>query len=240
LNFKIGSNNTFRKFYRSAYIFDKKCRYIKEFNIFLFVLKICEKGLGENMLKKSLITVITLLTTVLLVACGSLQKYQISGSEDVQESEWMTEKGFPPEGFTDEEFTDEGREYVRAKGTGVKGVEDDESKVLFNDVLFDYDRYTIREDFRPVLNTAAYFLNENRELKVTIEGHTDERGTTEYNLALGERRAQSTRDYLISLGVSPARITITTLGEERPLCSYQDESCWQRNRRAAFKDSLSY
>ena len=71
-------------------------------------------------------------------------------------------------------------------------------------------------------------------LNVIVEGHCDERGTNEYNLALGEKRAKSTKKYLVSLGVSPSRVIIVTYGEEKPLCSDSNESCWQSNRRAHF------
>jgi peptidoglycan-associated lipoprotein len=111
---------------------------------------------------------------------------------------------------------------------------DEEAKSVFKDVLFDFDKYIIREDARPVLDTVASFLNQNRKLHIIIEGYCDERGTNEYNLALGEKRAKGTWNYLISLGVSPARMIITTYGEEKPICSQKNETCWQRNRRAHF------
>ena len=100
--------------------------------------------------------------------------------------------------------------------------------------MFDFDKYNIREDARPVLDDVASFLNQNKNMNIVIEGHCDERGTNEYNLALGERRSKSTKNYLVSLGVSPARMIIITYGEEKPLCVQQDESCWQLNRRAHF------
>jgi peptidoglycan-associated lipoprotein len=111
---------------------------------------------------------------------------------------------------------------------------DKEAKSVFKDVLFDFDKYTIRKDTRPVLDTVASFLNKNRKLNIVIEGYCDERGTSEYNLALGEKRAKATKNYLASLGVSPARMLITTYGEEKALCSQQKETCWQRNRRSHF------
>ncbi len=111
---------------------------------------------------------------------------------------------------------------------------EEKAKSVFMDVLFDFDEYNIRPDARPVLDSAAVFLNENTELNIVIEGHCDERGTNEYNLALGERRAKSTKNYLVSLGVAPSRIITITYGEEKPVCTQHNESCWQRNRRAYF------
>lgn len=106
--------------------------------------------------------------------------------------------------------------------------------VVLQDVLFDYDKYDVRADALPALDKAASFLKSNPKTKVIIEGHCDERGTNEYNLALGEKRAKSAGDYLASVGVSSSRITIVTYGEEKPVCTVQDESCWHLNRRAHF------
>jgi peptidoglycan-associated lipoprotein len=111
---------------------------------------------------------------------------------------------------------------------------EEEAKLIFKDVLFDYDRYTIRPDARPALDAVASFLGNNLNLNVVIEGHCDERGTDEYNLALGEKRSRATKDYLVSLGVSPLRMIIITYGEEKPLCTEKDDVCWQQNRRAHF------
>jgi peptidoglycan-associated lipoprotein len=109
-----------------------------------------------------------------------------------------------------------------------------DTKSVFKDVLFDFDKYTIREDARPVLDTVASFLNKSRKLNIVIEGYCDERGTSEYNLALGEKRAKATKNYIVSLGVSPARMLITTYGEEKALCTQENENCWKRNRRSHF------
>jgi peptidoglycan-associated lipoprotein len=109
-----------------------------------------------------------------------------------------------------------------------------EESVVLQDALFDYDRYDIRADARPVLDSAASFLKKNTNLNVLIEGHCDERGTNEYNLALGEKRAKAVKDYLASLGINPARMTVMTYGEEKPVCTEHDENCWQKNRRAHF------
>ena len=105
---------------------------------------------------------------------------------------------------------------------------------LLGDVFFDYDQAELRSDARDRLARNAQFLNEHPEFVVTIEGHADERGTNEYNLALGERRASAARDYLTTLGVSGSRIRTLTYGEERPFCGAADESCWSQNRRAHF------
>lgn len=100
------------------------------------------------------------------------------------------------------------------------------------DIHFEFDKSVIRDADKPVLLANADALKANPSMKVTVEGHCDERGTTAYNLALGERRANATRRYLIALGVSPSQLGTVSYGEERPMCMQSDEACWSQNRRA--------
>ncbi|MCL5287805.1 MAG: peptidoglycan-associated lipoprotein Pal [Acidobacteria bacterium] len=102
------------------------------------------------------------------------------------------------------------------------------------DAFFDYDQYDIRADARDALARTAEFLRSHPEIRVVIEGHCDERGSTEYNLGLGERRAQAVRQFMISLGVSADRMDTVSLGKERPFCTTSAEDCWQQNRRGHF------
>ena len=102
------------------------------------------------------------------------------------------------------------------------------------DVFFDFDKYDVRADDAKILDGNATWLKSNANNLVLIEGHCDERGTNEYNLALGERRAKSTMNYLVSQGIQANRITIISYGKERPVCSEKSEGCWQKNRRAHF------
>jgi peptidoglycan-associated lipoprotein len=102
------------------------------------------------------------------------------------------------------------------------------------DVFFDFDKYDIRPEDARTLDANATWLKQNADNLVLIEGHCDERGTNEYNLALGERRAKTTMNYLVSQGIQANRITIISYGEERPSCNEKNESCWSKNRRAHF------
>ena len=102
------------------------------------------------------------------------------------------------------------------------------------DVFFDFDKYDIRPGDAKTLDANANWLKSNPNHLVLIEGHCDERGTNEYNRALGERRAKSTMNYLVSQGVQANRITIISYGEERPQCTEHNEACWAKNRRAHF------
>lgn len=101
-------------------------------------------------------------------------------------------------------------------------------------IHFDYNEYSIREDAKPVLEADAAWLKKFKTAKLLIEGHCDERGTEDYNLALGEKRAKSTFDYLVSLGISGDRIKTISYGKSQPLDMGQDEAAWQKNRRAQF------
>ena len=102
------------------------------------------------------------------------------------------------------------------------------------DTFFDFDKHDIRPEAAKTLDASAAWLKGNARALVLIEGHADERGTNEYNLALGERRALATMHYLVSHGVDARRITVLSYGEERPQCSQHGESCWAKNRRAHF------
>jgi peptidoglycan-associated lipoprotein len=105
---------------------------------------------------------------------------------------------------------------------------------LLGDVYFDFDRADLTEQSRARLARNAEFLRSHPEFQLSLEGHCDERGTNEYNLALGERRAAAAKDYMVSLGVAAARLRTISYGEERPQCTTSDEGCWSLNRRAHF------
>jgi peptidoglycan-associated lipoprotein len=102
------------------------------------------------------------------------------------------------------------------------------------DVFYDYDSYDIRSDAQSTISQDANFLNQHPTLKVVIGGYCDERGSTEYNLALGENRANAAKQALVTAGVSPERLRTVSYGKEKQFCTEHDESCWQLNRRAQF------
>jgi len=102
------------------------------------------------------------------------------------------------------------------------------------DVFFDYDMSEIRADARGPLQMNADWMKKWTGTQIMLEGHSDSRGTSEYNLALGSRRANTIRDYMVSLGVPTTRITVVSKGKEAPVCSDENEACWQQNRRGHF------
>ena len=119
---------------------------------------------------------------------------------------------------------------VVKKEPGIEG-EVFESRLL-KDIHFDFDKYDIRRADEAILKENAVFLKNNPKMKVQIEGHCDERGTVEYNLALGERRANNTKKFLVTLGIPSDRISAISYGKEKPLEKGHDEEAWARNRRA--------
>jgi peptidoglycan-associated lipoprotein len=102
------------------------------------------------------------------------------------------------------------------------------------DIYFDFDKYDIRSADQKTLDANAAWLKSNARALLLIEGHCDERGTPEYNLALGERRAQAAMSYLVALGIQANRISIVSYGQQQPLCTERTEACWAKNRRAHF------
>ncbi len=111
-----------------------------------------------------------------------------------------------------------------------------EAAGLLGDVFYDFDKYDLRSDARERLAKNADYMKSSQgaALTFTVEGHCDERGTNEYNIALGQNRSSSAVDYLVSLGVAANRFKTISYGEERPFCTESTEACWQKNRRARF------
>lgn len=105
-------------------------------------------------------------------------------------------------------------------------------RLSLEDAFFDFDDFSLRQDAKAALEIDGKYLEKNSGTKVVIEGHCDERGSVEYNLALGEKRARAAKDYLVSYGVSGNRLTTISYGKERPFDTGHDESAWAKNRRA--------
>ncbi len=116
-----------------------------------------------------------------------------------------------------------------------KTIEELNKEQVLKMIHFDFDKANIRDDMVPILERNAEWLKKHPTVKIRIEGYCDERGTVEYNLALGEKRAKAARDYLVSLGISPDRITIVSYGKSNPIDPRHNEEAWFKNRRAEFK-----
>lgn len=178
------------------------------------------------------LTLFTLLATALVMGTFACAKKPVTGARP---GEGMAE-------LTEEEAARLERAGVTAERAEERGMTVAELAFEEVDVFFGFDRYDLTAEAKEVLASKVAFLNANPGKRALIEGHCDERGSNEYNLALGERRASSARDYLIERGISPDRIDTISWGEERPQemnCSQratanEREECWARNRRAHF------
>lgn len=180
------------------------------------------------MSKKSLIIIILILC-IALIMTGCPKKTVVKEEPSVKkeaataEAERKAKEAEKAKGEFDKSL-------VAKKTPGIEGEVFESS--LLKDIHFDFDKYDIRPADAAVLKGHADLLKKYHNVKVQIEGHCDERGTVEYNLALGERRANSTRNYLVSIGVSPERVSTISYGKERPLDPAHNETAWTKNRRA--------
>lgn len=119
-------------------------------------------------------------------------------------------------------------------GTPSDRAEGGEAVASLQDVFFEFDQWLIQPESRKLLEADAQWLAAHPQAKIQIEGHADERGTEEYNLALGERRAKSVMNFLVNLGISASRLSSISYGEEKPFCNDKSETCFEKNRRAHF------
>ena len=188
------------------------------------------------------------LTLILLAGCGKkpVPSYPSETGNNAPESNALGTNGIgsiSEEGMPGEETLDAGAQagMLDANGFAAGDAQSDEykrlhgrSSVEMQPVYFNFDQASIRDDQIPRLEHNGDYLKNNPSRNVVIEGNTDERGTNEYNLALGERRALNAKNYLIELGVEPFRIRTVSYGEERPLFPGHDEDAWSQNRRDDF------
>lgn len=138
------------------------------------------------------------------------------------------------EGVPEEELAPPEETAPPEEGEGDEQPDEEEISLLFKDINFDYDDDTLRNDAKNILNSNAQVMMDYSWVNMLIEGHCDERGTVEYNLALGERRALSAKRYLVSYGIDAARISVISYGKERPIAYGSNEDAWAQNRRAHF------
>ncbi len=172
---------------------------------------------------------IPLLLSVLLTGCPRSQD-EVEPDFGMQngETDVFAEEGITPGGSLDR--------YRRgADGEdGSGGMAGEAAGGPLRDIYFGYDSFEITRETGDALKANGDWLRSNPAVKVEIEGHCDERGTVEYNLALGAKRARSTKEFLVALGISPTRLTTISYGEELPVCFDANDSCWAKNRRVHF------
>lgn len=172
---------------------------------------------------KRLVSVALVAAVVLAVGAGCSSKKKGSGADGEEGTgAGISEEGVTPGGSLDR--------YKEGEDLGAGGAEQGPLK----DMNFAFDSYELDDDARGVLRGNADWLKEHPESRVEIEGHCDERGTVEYNLALGAKRAKAAKDYLVTLGIAANRLGTISYGEELPLCREHSEGCWAENRRCHF------
>ena len=199
---------------------------------------VTELGNKEKFMKKIFI-IMFLAIGLVITGCAQKKVVQPVTPEQQQPSSQSTSTPVTPKETSDkkgilrpwERVTEKELAKVETKEEPARYTEE---KDLFADILFDYDKYDVREEDKPVLQNIANWLLKNTSAKISIEGHCDERGTNEYNLALGDRRAKAARDYIIALGIASGRVEMLSYGEEMPFCKEQTEGCWAKNRRDHF------
>ena len=169
------------------------------------------------MKRRSVLTIAVVVLAALFALWGCPKKADMSA---VPEAQAPAAAEATPEA---KEEAEEAKE--RAAAAAAKGLQP---------IYFDFDQSLIRTDARIAMEENAEWLKMNSKVKLRIEGNCDERGTIEYNQALGQRRAAAAKKYLVDLGISAGRISLLSYGKEKPICTDHDEDCWQKNRRADF------
>jgi peptidoglycan-associated lipoprotein len=175
----------------------------------------------------------SLLISLILVGCGA----PVAQVQNSQSPQWTVENPNASAGRGLGSSTEAKR--LTSAPSSLEALQSGQSTATpasspVKDVYFGFDRYDLTEESRATLKGNADWLKNNPGLRIQIEGHCDERGTAEYNLALGAKRAQTARDYLVTLGIGGDRLSTISYGEEIPMCNEHTEDCWAQNRRARF------
>ncbi len=168
---------------------------------------------------RSSLLLVIIVSISMLALWGCPKKAEVTAAPEGQKEAAPAAEEQKPAAATEEAKPEESKERAAAGAAGLQPI------------YFDFDRSFIRDDARPVMKANAEWLKANPKAKIRIEGNCDERGTKEYNQALGQRRASSAKKYLTDLGIAAKRISLISYGKEKPVCTEQSEECWQKNRR---------
>jgi len=174
--------------------------------------------------------IVVVMALSLIIFSGCAEKQAVVKDESVQSAPAATTSPAEP-AATDDEAARKARE---AKEAAAKRSAAAQAALNIQNIYFDFDKSTIRPDAREILKSKSEIFQQNSKSQIVIEGHCDERGTAEYNMALGERRAQEAKQYLINLGIDASRMQTISYGKEKPLDTRSTEEAWSINRRAQF------
>ncbi len=181
-----------------------------------------------------MILVWSLLASLILVGCGGAQ---VSHTQNPQDPQWTVENPNATAGRNLGSSAEAKR--LTSATSSLEALQSGQSTATpasspVKDVYFGFDRYDLTDEGRATLKANADWLKGNPAVRIQIEGHCDERGDANYNLALGAKRAQTAKDYLVTLGITVDRLSTISYGEEIPVCTEHTEDCWAQNRRARF------
>jgi peptidoglycan-associated lipoprotein len=177
----------------------------------------------DFMKNRSVLFLVLILSISLMALWGCPKKAEVTTAPEAPKEEPAPA---PPEEAKPEVAPAPAKEEVKERAAAAaEGVQP---------IYFDFDKSFIRDDAKPVMKANAEWLKANPKAKIKIEGNCDERGTIEYNQALGQRRAASAKKYLTDMGIAASRISLISYGKEKPICKESDETCWQKNRRDDF------
>jgi peptidoglycan-associated lipoprotein len=186
---------------------------------------------GDKMQNKIRLWIPLAVLVLALVFTGACSKKVVNRSDDGADSSAQGTLSTDNSSSDQEDLAKS--EDITEGGSGMSS--DDKMTINIEDIYFEFDRSTLTAESQEILTKKAMWLKANRNVKVVIEGHCDNRGTNEYNLALGDRRAASTKAFLVNMGITPSRLITISYGEERPLVDGQNEEAWAKNRRAHFE-----
>jgi peptidoglycan-associated lipoprotein len=175
---------------------------------------------------KSVLIIALILCVVCMVGCHPKKMRSL---EEEQQQEEQARRAAEEQARREREARE-----AREREEAVTPIEPEEEEIVLMSIYFDFDRYNLTKEATDILSDNAAVLMENPSISILIEGHCDERGTDEYNLALGEKRAIAARDFLVRFGIAKSRVSVISYGEERPLDPGHTEEAWAKNRRAAF------
>ncbi len=185
-------------------------------------------------MKKNILLIQIVITMIIISGCSSvsLNENDAISKEGVAPINDAKNKDFDQENKKNSQFTENPLDPIEYKKNQSTKKALNEFRSIEPSVYFDYDKFQIKNQYQPVIKSASKVMLMNKKFSITIEGHSDERGTTEYNLALGQKRAEAVAKALELLGISRNKMEIISLGEERPNAFESNETSWAKNRRA--------
>lgn len=176
-------------------------------------------------------TLCTIILAAVLAACATTETSTQPPAAVEDRAAGAAKPGAGPGASGVQEKPVTGVDLTAGKAAGTDPLRDPSSPLSARSIYYDFDKYDIKDEYKPVIEAHARYLRENGGVKMLIQGNTDERGSREYNVGLGQRRSDTVKRALVLLGAKEGQIESVSLGEEKPVCTDQAEGCWSKNRR---------